>query len=210
MKRFPSRRPSRSGNGVVKLNSNTSTDNRLTHASMLLGYLFDYGVDFQRRVINLTGEVNGNMFNLVDAALTEMEAGSKSAITIKINSHGGEIYQAMAIVGRLRESKCHIVTVGYGAIMSAATLILACGDRRVASTFSWFMNHEQGYDIGQTRHSQAKAYVAQADREEKVWCQWMSDFTNKSAQFWLKNGVGVDVYFSAAQLVELGVVDELI
>jgi ATP-dependent Clp protease protease subunit len=176
---------------------------------MLLGYLFDHGVDFQRRVINLTGEINEDMFKLLDAALAEMEAGSKSSVTIKINSPGGEVYQAMAIVGRLRESKCNIVTMGYGAVMSAATLILACGDKRKISKYSWFMNHEMGYELGETRHSQAKAYVAQADKEEKTWVQWMAEFTKKSAKFWLDNGVGIDAYFSAEQLVDLGVVDEL-
>lgn len=195
--------------GVTRLNHNTSVDNRLTHASLLLGYLFDYGVDFQRRVINLTGEINEEMFNLIDAALSEMEAESKSTITVKINSPGGEVYQAMAIVGRLRQSKCNIVTVGYGTVMSAATLVLACGDKRKISQYSFFMHHEMGYELGETRHSEAKAYVAQADKEEKVWAKWMSEFTKKTQDFWLKNGSGVDAYFSAEQLLDLGVVDEL-
>lgn len=203
------KRPPLRNGGVTKLNPNTSVDNRLTHASMLLGYLFDYGVDFQRRIINLTGEIDKDMFNLLDAALTEMEAGSKSTITVKINSPGGEVYQAMAIVGRLRESKCNIITIGYGAVMSAATLILACGNKRKISTYSWFMHHESGYDLGETSHSQAKAYVAQADKEEKSWAQWMAEFTSKPIDFWLKNGIGTDVYFSAQQLLKLGVVDEL-
>lgn len=207
MKRYKPRTPRKSE--VAKLSSNTSVDNRLTRASMLLEYLFEDGVDFQRRTINLTGEIDEDMFKLVDAALSEMEAGSKSSVTIKINSPGGETYQAMAIVGRMRQSKCHIVTMGYGAVMSAATLILACGDKRKISKYSWFMNHETGYELGETRHSEAKAFVTQAEREEKLWAQWMSEFTTKNAKFWFDNGIGIDAYFTADQLVELGVVDEL-
>lgn len=195
--------------GVSRLNPNTSVDNRLTHASLLLGYLFDYGVDFKRRVINLTGEIDEDTFNLIDAAMSQMEAESRSAITIKVNSPGGDVLQAMAVVGRIRESKCKIVTVGYGSVMSAATLILACGDKRRVSRFSWFMNHEAWYELGAKRHSEAKAFVTQAEREEKIWAQWMAEFTKKPAKYWQSCGIGSDAYFTAEQLVELGVVDEV-
>lgn len=196
-------------NSVIKLSPNTSVDNRLTHASMLLGYLFDHGVDFQRRIIHLTGEITEDAFTLIDAAMTEMEAASHAAITIKINSPGGFVYQAMAIVGRLRESPCRIITKGYGTVMSAATLILACGTKRKISRFSCFMHHEMSYELGEARHSSAKAYVAQAEKETKMWAEWMAEFTKKPADYWTKNGHCLDAYFTAAQLLDMGVVDEL-
>lgn len=201
--------PRKSHRSVVQLNNNASVDNRLTHASLLLGYLFESGVDFQRRTINLTGDIDESTFKLVDAAVSEMEANSKAAITIKINSPGGLTYQAMAIVGRLKESKCRIITKGYGAVMSAATLILACGDRRKISRHSFFMHHECSYDLGDSRHSEAKAFINQVDREQLLWSQWMEKFTGKSADFWAKTGVGVDAYYAAEQLLKLGVVDEV-
>lgn len=195
--------------GVTKLSPNTSIDNRLTQASLLLSYLFEYGVDFKGRVINLTGDIDESMYRLVDAALTELESDSKASVTIKINSLGGEVYQAMAIVGRMRESKCHIVTKGYGSIMSAATLMLAAGDKRKISKYSWFMSHESSYDLGETRHSQAKAAIQQAEKEEKIWAKWMAEFTSKTADFWIKQGIGIDAYFTAEDLLKAGVVDEL-
>lgn len=195
--------------GVTKLNPNTKLEDRLSHASLLLGYLFDYGVDFQRRTINLTGDVDEEMFTKLDAALNEMEAESRATITIKINSPGGYVYQAMAIVGRIRQSKCHIVTCGYGAVMSAATLILASGNKRQISKHAWFMHHESQYGV-EGRHSSNKAAGAQAEREEKQWAEWMAGFSKKNKEFWYKNGTNVDSYFSADELLELGVVDELI
>lgn len=175
---------------------------------MLLSYLFDYGVDFQRRIINLTGDVDQSMYELLDAAMTEMEAESRATITIKINSPGGETYQAMAIVGRIRESKCKIVTKGYGEVMSAATLILACGDLRLMSRHGFFMYHETSYEL-EGRHSSNRATVHQIEKEEKFWANCMAEFSKKSSDYWLKNGVGKDAYFSAEQLVSMGVVDEL-
>lgn len=191
---------------VSKLGPNVSTEDRLTHASLLLGYLFEDGVDFQRRAIRLTGDVDTEMFEKLDAAMTEMEAESKKAITIKIDSYGGDVYQAMAIVGRIRESKCQIVTKGYGPIMSAATLILAAGDKRYVSRHSWLMHHEASYETG-GRHSEIKALVIQSDREERQWSEWMAEFSNQSAEFWLKTGTNTDAYFSAEQLLKYGVID---
>ncbi len=204
----PSPRP-RKGVGVSKIGSNTNTDNRLTHAQLMLGYMFEWGVDFQRRVINLTGDVDDSMYDILDVALTAMEAESKSTVTIKINSLGGDTYAAMAIVGRIRESTCYIVTKGYGAIMSAATLILAAGRRRMMSKFGWFMWHEASYDPGYDRHSNHKALIQQQEKEEKYWAKYMAEFTSKNEKFWAENGVVKDAYFSAAQLLKMGVVDEL-
>lgn len=201
----PKRPPRRA---VSKLGPNVSTEDRLTHASLLLGYLFEDGVDFQRRTIQLTGEVDTEMYERLDAAMSEMEAESKKAITIKIDSYGGDVYQAMAIVGRIRESKCQIVTKGYGAIMSAATLILAAGDKRSCSEYSWFMHHEASYGV-EGKHSEVKAFVRQSEREEKQWSEWMAEFSKRPANFWLEEGTGTDAYFTAEELLEMGVVDEL-
>lgn len=201
-KRFPRR------NVVTQLHSNAKIEDRLTHASLLLGYLFDYGIDFQRRIIKITGEIDEEMFSIVDAALTQMEAESRATITIKIDSPGGEVYQAMAIIGRMHESTCNIVTKGYGAVMSAATLILAAGNKRKISKHAWFMNHEASYGID-GKHSEHKVIVAQAEREEQQWAECLAQFSKRPKAFWLKNGTGTDAYFSAEELITMGVVDEL-
>ncbi len=187
---------------------NTSIDNKLTHAAMLLSYMVEYGVDFSRRIISLTGEVDEFMYDILDFGLTEMEASSKKAITIKINSPGGDTYQAMAITGRMKECTCQIVTKGYGQVMSAATLILASGKKRKMSTEGFLMWHESSY-LMDGQHSQNKATVKQVEREEKLWANRMAQLSKKDAEFWLKNGVGIDAYFTAEQLLKMGVVDEL-
>ena len=55
--------------------------------------------------------------------MTTLENLNRKTITIKINSYGGDVYTALAIVGRMLESKCLLQTKGYGKIMSAATII---------------------------------------------------------------------------------------
>jgi len=143
--------------------------------------------------------------------MNRMELESKNkTVTIKINSPGGDTYEAMAVVGRLRSSSCRIVTEGYGHIMSAATLILACGDKRKMSEFAYFMWHEAGYGLDGDRVSTHKATLKQVEREEKLWCDTMAKFSNKTSKFWEKTGKHIDVYYDAHELIELGVIDEVI
>lgn len=186
----------------------SNVDTKLTQAALLLEYSFGFKVDFKNRIIVICGDIESAVFEIVEAAMTEMESQSRKAITFKINSPGGEVYQALAIVGRMRNSKCQILTEGYGHMMSAATIILAAGDKRSASKYSFFMHHESSYSVD-GKHSEIKSEVANAEREESKWSEWMEEFTNKPKKFWKNSGVGTNAYFSAEELVELGVIDNV-
>jgi ATP-dependent protease ClpP protease subunit len=177
--------------------------------AILLNYLFEYGVDFENRVITLSGPVKEGWFDIVDAALTQMEKVSKATVTIRIHSGGGDTYEAMAVVGRISVSKAHIVTEGFGHVMSAATLILACGDKRRMQKYCRLMWHEASYEVD-GRHSENKHAVKMIEEEEKLWCETMAEFSDKDAKFWKTRGVGVDKYFWAPELLELGLIDEVI
>lgn len=190
-------------------NTKSVSDAKVTQLGIHLETLFDRGVNFRDRIITLTGEVEEPMFDLVDAALSEMESDSRKAVTIRINSPGGSTYEALAIIGRLKASKCKIITEGYGHIMSAATLILACGDERRISTYSWFMTHEASYEVT-GKHKEIKNTVAQVEREETQWAKWMEQFTKKDEKFWKKVASDRDAYYSPEELLELGVIDEII
>ena len=51
-----------------------------------LDYLFDQGVNFVDRVIQINEEIDDHSFSFIDAALCELERASKKTITIRINS----------------------------------------------------------------------------------------------------------------------------
>ncbi len=193
---------------LTNMTSKTTIDNKLTAEALLLELMLEYGINLEDRIICLTGEVNDNMYDIFEVGMAKMESQSKATITVKINSPGGSTYSAMGIIGRLTESKCRVITKGYGHVMSAATLILASGDKRLMSTDAFFMWHEASYDVS-GRHSENKALVAQVEREEKLWAEKMAERSNESAEHWTDNGIGIDAYFSAEELKELEVVDEL-
>lgn len=185
------------------------TDTKVTQLGLHLETLLTHGINFRDRIITLKNEIDSDMFALVDAGMSEMESDSRKAITIRINSTGGSVYDALAIVGRLKSSKCKILTEGYGAIMSAATLILACGDERKISSLSWTMFHESSYGV-EGAHKQVKDIVIQAEREEEQWAKAMESYSNKDAKYWRQIVLNKNSYFDADELLGLGVVDEII
>ena len=177
--------------------------------ALRLDWVFDKGINFKDRIIQLTGEIETQTsFDYMDAALTEMERGSKKAITIKINSPGGSPTEALAIVGRLRNSKCQIVTEVYGEVMSAAVLILAAGDKRRMSKYAVFMHHESSYSIS-GEHSSVKDAVERAEREEELWSKYMQEFTEKDTYFWKYSVIKKNMFLDAYECYAYGVIDEI-
>lgn len=186
-----------------------TTDTAVAIHAIQLEYALNYGINLRDRIITLTGPVEAPMFDFVDTALSEMEAHSKKGVTIRIHSEGGSVYEALAIVGRIRASKvAKITTEGYGQIMSAATMLLACGHARKINKYAYFMHHEAAYYI-EGKVSEHQDLMEQIKREEDDWAKWMAEFSKKDKNFWKKTGVRKDAYFSADELVKLGVADEV-
>lgn len=168
----------------------------------------DRGLDIENRSVQLIGDVDEKMFSFLDSSLTILEAQNRKSITIKINSLGGSVYDGAAIVARIKSSKCKIITECYGAAMSAASAILACGSRRRISSMGWVMWHEAGYEASGT-HTAIAQQVRQMEREEKVWARLMEQHSSRNEQFWLDVGRNKDYYINAEQCLELGLVDEI-
>jgi len=174
-----------------------------------LKYLFEHKVNLRDRVITINKDIDAETFAFVDSAITELESYNRQAITIRICSDGGDVYSALAIVGRIKTARCKIITEGYGCVMSASTLILAAGKERRASKYLFFMHHESSYGV-EGRHSVIKAEVDQKEKEEKLWAKWMEELTKRQSKFWLERGKFIDEYWTAEELVEMGVVDAII
>lgn len=177
--------------------------------AMRLEYSYDRGVNFLDRVIVLDGDLEDDCdFSLVEFALSEMERSSKKNITIRLKSYGGSVTEALAIVGRMKRSKCQITVEGYGAVMSAAVMILASADKRLMSEYGTIMHHQSSYGA-MGSHTEIQNLVAQMEKDERTWSKWMAKFSNKNEEFWYKRGKR-DFYMYADEALELGLIDEII
>jgi ATP-dependent Clp protease protease subunit len=175
-----------------------------------LEYLFESNIDLAGRIIRITGPIGDQTYEEFDSQLSELERmNTRKTIFVRINSPGGSVYDALAIVGRMKASSCPIVTEAYGHVMSAATLILASGKRRKMSRFAMFMHHKSQYMVGGS-HDEVVDEVRQQEREEKLWSEWMSEFSKKSPQFWSTAAKKKNYYATAQECLDLGVIDEII
>jgi ATP-dependent protease ClpP protease subunit len=130
----------------------------LERLALNLEYSFNRGVDLENRIIRLTEDIEEHHFDWFDSALTALEAENRKRVTLRISSYGGDVYSALGIIGRMRNSKCLIDTEGYGKIMSASTAILAAGHKRSMSSLAEFMHHESSYSV-EGRHSEIQHEV---------------------------------------------------
>ncbi len=193
----------------MKVKDLIKTDVQLGNKALNLEYAFEWNIDIDAREFKITVDIEEGMFDYVDTALTALERLGRKGITIKINSGGGDVYEALAIIDRIRSSTCYITTEGYGKIMSAASAILASGNKRRMGARAQFMHHETSLIIEGTM-TEAKNEMSQAVREEVAWCKIMEEFSQMSYTFWETNGVGgKNAYFNAERCLELGVIDEI-
>lgn len=202
--------------------SSEKQDSKLDTLKHELEVNLEHGMDFKNRIIRISGSIGDCSsplaggsedyfdFNLLDIAMTKMEQESETQpITIKINSEGGLVYEALAMIGRIKNSPCTIITEGYGSVMSAATLILMAGDTRRLSRFCCTMFHSMQYGTDGA-HDDIKDQVAQADKEMKKLAGYYEEFSTEKASFWTRKIKKKEYYPTAEEMLSHGAIDEVI
>lgn len=192
---------------------------KLKPSNFSLSEIVDTGIDFENRIIRINGPIGTaplmstedyHDFNWLDFALTKMEVESSKDITIRINSQGGDVYEALAMVGRIKASSANIITESYGSCMSAATLLLLSGDWIRLSTYCIPMFHEMSYGTPNQKQPDNKEYVEQAQIEQEKMITFYAKHSNKSKDFWRRSMYKTEFHPEPEQLLSWEVVDELI
>jgi ATP-dependent Clp protease protease subunit len=133
-------------------------------------------------------------------------------LTLYINSTGGNLYDAFALIDVMRTSHHPVRTISVGTAMSAAFLIFAAGasGERYAAKNASFMCHQF------TENMDAKYHDLKATMRENDICnQKMVDILKAAtgmAPSVIKKKLlpASDVYLTAEELIELGVADHLL
>ena len=139
---------------------------------------------------------------------------SKTAkqLTLYINSQGGDLYQAFALIDTMRNSKHPVRTIGLGQIMSAAFLIFAAGEKgeRYIAKNTGIMCHQYS-DTTEGKHHDLKAQMKEGEYCNDRMLQILKDASGlTTARVKSKLLPASDVYLTAEELVELGVADYVI
>lgn len=173
---------------------------------------FQSGVDIANRRIFLYGEIDeSNIKNIIQGIYAMDDKSSHSDIEIILSSNGGDVYEMFALHDVIRATKTHIKIHGTGKIMSAAVLLMACGDIRTASENTSFMIHVPSWGSNCTTVHNHNVEVKEAQRLWNSWYSLMGLYTKKDSSFWKKLcDKKIDVYLSAEEALELGIIDQII
>lgn len=158
-------------------------------------------------VMELFTEIGSWGYRLQDftSALSSITA---SAVTLRINSPGGEVVEALAIHDLIKASDKSFTCEVYGLCASAATLIaLACDSIKMAENATW-MVHEPSFTIGGTLAECDNMRETMSALRDKVYSIYAAA-TGKDPEA-LASDHSADKYYSATEALAYGWVSEIL
>lgn len=163
-----------------------------------------------RAIVALNGDIGRWGFS--PQAWDDIEAWCQEngveRVTLRINSPGGNLADAMSIIDRMQASGLQLEAEVFGLAASAATLVaMACSKVRMSKHSQWMVHHPFGVIAGtledmETGLEMFKTYRAQA-------FAMYAEKTGKAAEVVMEDHAH-DVWYSAEQAVAYGFVDEII
>lgn len=174
------------------------------------------GIDIRERKI-FFGYVDGagdddvafESISLAIRAIDKMVAiSNKQPIELHFTSYGGDPYQAFALIDKILESPCKFIFYGRGAIMSAATFIMAVCDERCLSKNSTVMLHD-GSDFFEGNTTDLQVYAKEVDRVQDFYNEIYANNSWLDKSFW-EDIIRRDLYLTADECVLIGLADKVI
>ncbi len=160
--------------------------------------------------IYIVGEITPRMATKFRKFMRSLNGKSKStAITVEINSPGGDMEAGLAIADTIRLSKAPVTTCAAGQASSMASVILAVGKHRQALKNTTIMVHQGSFGM-QCQSHELDGELAECKRLEKITWDLLDDFSKKSRGYWKKLSDRKNKYMSAAEAKAEGLIDEVL
>ena len=163
-----------------------------------------------RAIMALNGEIGrwGFSSEAWDEVETWCQENAVSRLTLRINSPGGSLADAMSIIDRMTASGLELEAEVFGLCASAATLVaLACKSVRMSRHSQWMVHHPFGVIAGNLEDLEAGLEVFRTMREQ-AFAMYAAK-TGKDAGTIMAEHAH-DVWYSAEQAVAYGFVDSII
>ena len=171
----------------------------------------EFNLDIPNRRIYIDDEIDEKTTALALKGLHYLDQGVGS-IQIMINSGGGEVYGTGAIYDSIRSCKNTTITIGTGAVASAAGLLLVCGDERYATPSCRFMAHEGVLHFEEDETVAPSTLLGELKHDERMaeeWCEQMAEHTAHGKKWWKDHSIKPkeDLWFDQKEMVIHGIVD---
>ena len=164
------------------------------------------------RTIIISQQINAELTAKVLNQLVLLEQeDSKAAITVFINSPGGEIFSGFAIFDMLRFIECPVTTVvtGFAASMGSILVLAADEGRRFAMPQAKIMIHQpmlMGYQ-GRAADCEIQAREILKTRDHII-----NLYTEKTGHDYeeIKQAIDRDNWFTTEEALEFGLLDKMV
>lgn len=191
----------KNGAGALKLNKQFND------------YYFENGIDIENRCIFLIGDIDEDSVRAAIQGMYFMDnSPKKGPIELRISSFGGCINDMFTLHDVTRTIDSPVHTTGLGKVMSAAVLLVACGEKgeRWCGPNTSFMIHSPTWPMDEHKLHEHENVLKNTRELWKSWSELMGKYTNKDARFWSKLcNNNSDFYFTAEEALEWGIVDNI-
>ncbi len=162
------------------------------------------------RIIFLTGAVDGNMSDIIQAQLLFLDSAENKDITLYINSPGGSVLHGLGIVDVMNYIKSSVSTINVGMAASMGSVLLSSGEKgkRSSLNFSRVMIHQ--VSSGSSGNVQ-DIRISQMEAEKYNYILFRILAENSGRDFYeVLEAAKRDKWLNSQEALEFGFIDEII
>ena len=137
----------------------------------------------------------------------EVNALDVDSLTVRINSPGGDVHEALAILNTLRAHKARVTTVVEGVAASSASFIAMAGDEVVIRPNAELMIHDP-WAIAMGSADDMRSTAKDLDRITLNIASIYADKVGNTAADWIP-AMSAETWYSADEAVAAGLVDRI-
>jgi ATP-dependent Clp protease protease subunit len=193
-----------------KLIENSLTPYILEEREMRVTQMDVFSRLMRDRIIWVSGVVNQQMCDIVQAQLMYLDSIEKRDITIHINSPGGSVLHGLGMVDVMRYIKSDVATINTGMAASMGSILLSSGTKgkRSSLNFSKVMIHQ--VSSGAQGHVQDNR-ISQMESEKYNYILFKMLAENSGRSFdEVLESARRDKWLNSQEALDFGFIDEII
>lgn len=165
----------------------------------------------KQRIITLFAQITNDAAKDTISQMWGHAVISNEPVTLLINSPGGEVSHALAIVQAMKACPIQVNTIAIGRVFSGGVIILVAGNTRMAFPGTLFMTHEfqNTKEIGSGYRSLKRSRKLD-DWTYKTLIKHFKGHTKLSVPEIKKKFLSTEYYFDEDQALKMGLIDSII
>ncbi len=172
----------------------------------------NHGIDVSGRRVFLHGGVDEGTIGHAIRGMYLLADLNRDPIELYVSSYGGELDEAFALHDVTRTICAPVHTIALGKAMSAAPLLVACGQpgHRYATENCQFMLHDCSLEVAEGSPAYVEGHAAAAKAQMVTMARLLGKYTKKPTRHWSNIFRSrVDRFFSVEDALEWGLVDQI-